>query len=246
MIEGREQVRSAYRDAGVAKGYIDARFTEPIGALLHARQAAALRRTLRRLQPQRVLEIAPGPARLTLSATPWLTSAGVLCDTSREMLEAARSRLAADRDHWHFVLADAFALPFMEGFDLVYSFRLIRHFAAGDRLRLYNQIRGVLRPGGTLLFDAVNSVMAGPMRTKHPEGYCHYDALVTEDELRDEIGRAGFVLDALDGVQHRYRVLHRFQTFVAPRSRRLARMLMEVVDRAGGQPLEWVVSCHRE
>ena len=59
------------------------------------------------------------------------------------------------------VQADAFQLPFKTPFDLVYSFRLIRHFERPDRLRLYRQIAAVLRPGGRLVFDAVNELRVG-------------------------------------------------------------------------------------
>jgi hypothetical protein len=50
---------------------------------------------------------------------------------------------------------------------------------------------------------------------------------------------------SLCGVQHHYPALMRIQTMVAPRSRPLARLMMRLVDRLGGEPLEWVVTCRR-
>jgi hypothetical protein len=35
------------------------------------------------------------------------------------------------------------------------------------------------------------------------------------------------------------------QVYVAPRSRALARGAMELLDRLGGPPLEWIVTCRR-
>ena len=50
---------------------------------------------------------------------------------------------------------------------------------------------------------------------------------------------------SLIGVQHRYGALMRCQIHVAPRSAALARVAMELMDRLGGEPLEWVVVCRR-
>ncbi|HXG11715.1 MAG TPA: class I SAM-dependent methyltransferase, partial [Gemmataceae bacterium] len=41
-------------------------------------------------------------------------------------------------------------------FDLVYTFRFVRHFRRSDRERLYVQVRRVLKPGGYFVLDAVN------------------------------------------------------------------------------------------
>ena len=47
MIRGSLQVREAFRDERVADRYVDERFREPLGALLHARQVACLTRVLK-------------------------------------------------------------------------------------------------------------------------------------------------------------------------------------------------------
>ena len=44
MIVGRTAIRDAYRDETVARRYVDERFREPLGAMLHQRQARALKR----------------------------------------------------------------------------------------------------------------------------------------------------------------------------------------------------------
>jgi hypothetical protein len=70
--------------------------------------------------------------------------------------------------------------------------------------------------------------------------------LLTPTSLQEELGRGGLRLLSLHGVQHRYRVLHRVQTIIAPRSRVVARTLIGAIDRfGGGEPLEWVATCAR-
>jgi len=50
---------------------------------------------------------------------------------------------------------------------------------------------------------------------------------------------------SLIGVQRRYTALLNCQIYLAPRSEALARGAMEIIDRSGGEPLEWVVICRR-
>lgn len=247
VIEGAAGIRDAYRDEATVKAYIEERFRQPLGALLHHRQARALRRLIRRFRPERVLEIAPGPGRLTTELAPILSRPGTVVDASLQMLGAARSRLqSVTQTPWRYVGGDAFTLPFRSEFDLVYVFRLIRHFEAAERARIYTEIARILRPGGQLVFDAVNEKVSAPIRARaQPGEYRHYDALLRPELIRAEVEAAGLELVALEGVQRRYRALATIQVLAAPRSRVLARTAMEVVDRLGGEPLEWIVTCRR-
>lgn len=248
MFEGHDGVRDAYRNEHVAARYIDERFREPLGALLHDRQASALKRLIGSRPSGRVLEIAPGPGRLTTEIASVAGVRGTVLDASAQMLAQARRRVEpVARGRWTFVHGDAFHLPFDTEFDAVFVFRLIRHFDDGDRVRLYREIRRVLRPGGVLVFDAVNEAVSAPLRARSdPAEYGVYDALLRPEQIHAELAEAGFSVMSLEGVQRRYTLLHRLQVIVAPRSRAVARAAMELVDRfTGGQPLEWIVTCSR-
>ena len=246
MIQGVTEIRDAYRNETVAASYVDRRFREPLGALLHRRQANVLKRLIRAHRPERVLEIAPGPARLTVELAPLLGRRLFVMDASQQMLSEATRRLDAIGHPVCAIAGDAFALPIGGTFDLVYTFRLIRHFEREDRLRLYRQIHSTLRPNGMLVFDAVNKLVSAPLRQRFTSGqFAHYDALLRPDGLQRELHEAGFNVEALIGVQHRYSLLLQTQVLVAPRSRALARAAMEVIDRSGGEPLEWLAVCRR-
>jgi ubiquinone/menaquinone biosynthesis C-methylase UbiE len=240
-----DEIRHAYRDEQVAREYVAQRFREPLGALLHDRQVRAVRRLIATHAPRRILELAPGPARVTLDLVSSLGRNAVALGASLQMLSEARRRLGGAGDAIRFVHGDAFHLPFALSFDLVYSFRLIRHFDATDRAKLYRQLHSVMRPGGLLVFDAVNEVVSAPLRRKRPGAYKHFDALLTPNELTRELDDAGFSVVGLDGVQHRFGLLSKVQVLVAPRSRVLARMALEAIDATGGEPLEWIVTCRR-
>jgi ubiquinone/menaquinone biosynthesis C-methylase UbiE len=236
VISGQKDLQKAYQDEKVAREYVTRRFESDLGALLHTRQVAAVRRVIDEYRVVSAVEIAPGPARVSVDVLPALRSA-TLVDASAQMLAEARRRLAAHgvRTPVQFLQADAFSLPLRDTCELVYSFRLIRHFQRADRIRLYQQIHSILKPGGRLVFDAVNVVVSEPLRaTAGGDEYQHFDALVTPAEVTDELREAGF--DSL---------MHKAQIYVSPRSSRLSRLLMEALDRTGGEPLEWVVTCRR-
>jgi ubiquinone/menaquinone biosynthesis C-methylase UbiE len=241
-----DEIRDAYRDDRVARDYVAERFRAPLGALLHDRQVRAVQRLIAVNDPRRILELAPGPARLTLDLVGSLRGRAVAVDASRQMLSEARRQLAAANGAVRFVHGDAFHLPFSPSFDLVYSFRLIRHFDVQDRAKLYRQLHAVMRPRGLLVFDAVNELVSAPLRRQRPEAYKHFDALLTPGDLTRELAEAGFTVVGLDGVQHRFGLLSRVQVLLAPRSRVLARLALEAIDATGGEPLEWIVTCRRE
>ena len=247
MIQGQAGIREAYRDDEIARAYVQRRFREPLGAMLHERQVASMRALIAKVRPVRALEIAPGPARLTVDLASSFDRAGVLLDASAQMLKEAGERLqAAGVRGWSRVQGDAFHLPFAGAVDLVYSFRLIRHFEDADRVRLYLEIARILRRGGFLVFDAVNEKVAAALRRKPDHSGQHYDALLSPEKIVHEVEAAGFRVVSLEGVQRHYPILYNLQVLVAPRSRRLAGAAMRLVDRIpAGEPLEWIVTCQR-
>lgn len=245
MIRGVADIREAYRSTSVAQQYVQERFREPLGALLHERQVSAVASAIDRYQPGRILEVAPGPARVTADVANRVNRQWTIIDASAQMLCEARRRLGHE-SKWKLVQGDAFALPVEGPFDLVYSFRFVRHFEIAERTRFYREVMRVLRPGGLFMFDAVNETVSAPLRAARPDEYAHYDALLDPDQLRAELKTAGLEVVSLDGVQHRFPLLQRIQNVVSPRSRTLARAAIEVVDgMPGGSPLEWIVTCRR-
>ena len=153
-IRSKRGLQEFYDDPKVVETYL-ARKAQPLGAVLHARQVAYLNRVIGDLAPAALLEIAPGPARLSAELRPVPLAVGM--DFSPRMLGEARRRTTARSLRWGFVRGDGFALPFASGsFDLLFSVRFVRRFEPGPRQRLYAEMRRVLRPGGHLLLDAQN------------------------------------------------------------------------------------------
>jgi ubiquinone/menaquinone biosynthesis C-methylase UbiE len=228
QLQTEDEIQAAYAPRATATEY--------------DRQVAAAARCLSSLECRRILEIAPGPGRVTRDLP---TDKDLVClEFNQAMINEGRPRC---RPSVSWVRGNAFELPFDCRFDLVYSFRFIRHFHQADRRRIYAQVKRVLRPGGWLVFDAVNARVSAPLRAANPQAYPIYDKLYPgDDELRDELAQAGFDVLQAAGVQRWYAAQYRAQVLLGPRSRWLCRMAIRALERLSwGQPLEWIVTCRR-
>ena len=248
LVKGADEVRQFYGDRRVSDKYIARRFTTPLGSVLHHAQVSFVNDAIRRCVARRVLEVAPGPGRLTTHID--LIDRGVAVEFNANMLALARRRLsdAGRLRRWTLCRGDAFRLPVGPGFDLAYTFRFIRHFELPDRQRLYAQFHRALNPGGLFVFDAVN------YRTSYSVGHRHgslghgvYDVLYRRPELKSELADAGFRVVELRSVYAHYLLQYWSQIFIAPRWAGLARRLIQwLEDPCARQPLEWIVLCCRE
>lgn len=235
------EIQDAYRGRETAARYVRDRFTTPLFRVLHEQQVRAVQRVIDRERPQAVLEIAPGPGRVTRDIRP--TGRLVGLEYNEGMIAEGRAACGGKAE---FVQGNAFALPFNEPFDLVYSFRFIRHFHREDRERLYAEVRRVLRPGGHLVMDAINVRVSKPLRDANPGEYVVHDELYTPEQLRAELVGAGLEPVALEPVQKRYWLQHRSQVLIGPRANWLNNLVirgLELLPARDG--LEWVVTCRR-
>jgi ubiquinone/menaquinone biosynthesis C-methylase UbiE len=240
-LASETEIRKAYQGETIAARYVRERFTNELHGLLHARQVAAIQTTMDEIRPARSLEIAPGPGRLTREIRP---TGKLLCLEFNEGMLAEGRRASGDRAMW--VRGNGFQLPFAQEFDLIYSFRFVRHFHEADRARLYAEIRRVLKPGGLFLMDAVNERISKPLRDANPEEYAIYDKLYRPDQLRQELAGAGLDLVKMAPVQKCFRWQAGCQWLVGPRCRWLNRLMirtLELMPRREG--LEWIVTCRR-
>ncbi|HTK74235.1 MAG TPA: class I SAM-dependent methyltransferase [Gemmataceae bacterium] len=236
------EIQSAYRGGDTAARYVRDRFMAPLHGLLHDKQVRSVQGLIDRVRPQSVLEIAPGPGRITRDVRP--VGALVCLEYNEGMIAEGR---AACGDHVQWVRGNAFDLPFAAGeFDFAYSFRFVRHFHLADRRRLYDGIRRVLKPGGHFVMDAVNERVSGPLRRRDPAEYPIYDELYTPDRLRAELADAGFDVVRLEPVQKCFGWQQRSQILLGPRANWLNRLVIRGLERLPFRDgLEWIVTCRR-
>ena len=244
-IEDKKDIQSAYRDPELAAGYVTERFARPMGSVQHEQQVAWVSRVLERTRSQRVLELAPGPARLTAHMRGSFD--GVAMDYSPEMLSIARGRLggSAAGPRWRLVRGDCFHLPFPDAaFDAVYTFRFVRHFHVEKRSAVVAEIRRVLRSGGVYLSDfehAPPGDTGEETRDRTPAGWI-YDARLTPQEIAAEFDGLGFdALEIRPNIRHP-RLQGQFDRKPGWGLGGLRRGIVRLMERIPGkEPLEWLV-----
>jgi len=212
-IRDKAELQQFYDDPEVVATYLQ-RKALPLGAVLHARQVAFLNQVIARLRPARLLEVAPGPARLSAELRPVPLAVGL--EFSPRMLAEARRRTRG----WRFV----------------------RRFEPAPRQQLYAELRRVLKPGAHLVLDAQNRLVAGPHRAGHPHDYPVYDELWRREELVAELEGAGFAVRHLEGIMRRFAWQRRLQRLRRFRLGGPARLLIRALEwTPDGNPSTWMV-----
>jgi len=246
QIQNREDLKAYYFDQDLVSTYIGERFQRPLGRLLHTTQVDFVNAAIRDYQVQDLLEIAPGPGRVSSEIVGF--QHGTMVDSSENMLKLARERLSriSTYPQWSFMQADIFEYRPAQSVDLVYSFRLIRHFADAERQKLYAQINTFLKAQGLLIFDAVNAQVSASLRQQQPEAYPVYDKLFRKAELLQELHDNGFEVLLLHSVQCHFGIQAFLNNKIPQRFDPLTYWFIKrLEDKHSPQPLEWIVLCRK-
>lgn len=244
-LDQKPELQQYYKDQGVVDAYMRKRTAQPLNGVLHRRQVEFLCEMIRTRGPQRVLELACGPGRLTaeVRGVPF----GVAVDFSPAMLATARRRTNGGASRWGFARSDAFVLPFRDAsFEAAYTLRFIRHFQLDDRKRLYTEIRRVLTSHGTFMVDALNRDVSEPHRVqKGVDRYKIYDVLYSRDELEAELGQAGFRVLSVEGMIKHHSVQRALNRLRHLRLDWLVTPVISALEQVPGNPHGWMVCCEK-
>jgi ubiquinone/menaquinone biosynthesis C-methylase UbiE len=245
-VDTARKVKSYYERKDVADEYISKRFSYPIHLAEHELQVELLNKLIKENGTRKILEIAPGPARLTRE----IKANGTALEYSKEMIKLAKENMKGSKYKWRFVKGDAFKLPFKSNsFDTVFTFRFIRHFKTEKRQKLYSEIRRVLKPGGFFVFEALNKPKNEKIRKiVGKEKYVLYDVLYDKRELLKELNDNGFGIVSLNSTVNSFYV----QTVVSKLAHKLGlntagKALVKALEHARLEsPLGWVVICRKK
>ncbi len=242
-IESSEQVERHYKNQSLVNTYIQDRFRNPLNFVEHKRQAYFLNQTVSGKKPRLVLELAPGPARVTSELLP---CKGMSIDSSPAMIEAAQKR--AGRKDWQFKVGNAFQLKYKNKFDLIFAFRFFFHFKEDDRKRLYAQVHQALTGQGLLVFEVMNARKVRLIRKIiGQEKYFVYDKLYYKKEFISEMEQNGFKVVRL------YPVLNNFwaqallsKSFSLLGLSMLAKKIILWLEFNSNNPYQWVAVCQKK
>src|SRR5438093_11576510 len=107
ILATENEIQHAYSGQEKAAHYVEQRFVAPLMELLHERQVGAVNRVMDEQKPQRTLEVAPGPGRLTSAVRP---PGELVCLEYNEGMIAEGRPLCDPAVDW--VQGNAFDLPF--------------------------------------------------------------------------------------------------------------------------------------
>lgn len=253
IADDRPSVAAIYEEQSIAQSYLDKRMQFAWQRLLHRKQVDALNSVIRRLRPEHVLEVAPGPARLSVDLEG--VQRGIMVENSQEMLNIAGRRLRESSlaGIWETRKGDAFALGQTiepATMQLAFTFRFLRHFHTAERERLYAELRNCLAPRGLLVFDVVGADVLRRIEAqmpKRPAGEIPiYDVSYTLPEFAAEMRRNGFAVRKAVPVLRQFSTQSRISYAYAHRAQGLidtAVRLLELVPSAA--PLEWIAVCEK-
>lgn len=247
-------VSGLYQDPDVAEKYIRNRFVLSWQKLLHTSQVRAIQSALDRYSPASLLEIAPGPARLAVDLT--YVNNGYMLEFSREMVKLAEARLkkVKKNGNWSIIHGNAFELRSNEilpdQFDMVYSFRFIRHFHQADRRRIYREIRSKLKMDGILIFDVVDKFTRNRLDSKGTHDTENalpvYDVTYTKAEFNSEMAANGFDVISLRPVLNHFWIQYWISIKLYDIFPEFHVKLINFFERIPTPaPLEWIAVCRR-
>lgn len=246
-ITSNDGLRDFYDDPQVVDTYLKKRIAEPLGSVLHERQVAFLKQAITRVATGRVLDLAPGPARLSAELSP--RGLAVAMDASLNMLRVARHRTVGRGTKWQLAQGDAYQLPFATAsFDLVYSVRFIRRFDRPRRDVLYREIKRVLKPDGFFVMDAQNRTVALPHRmARGLERYPVYDELFLRHELLGELEENGFWVRQIKGMMRCFDLQFQLSRLRHLRLSGPARWIIRALEHMSDRnPSTWMVLCQKQ
>ena len=187
-IKKRADLIKYYQNEKLVEEYEGKRFSKPEDNLLHENQVRFVNQQIEKLRFKKILEIAPGPARITKH----INLEGYLLDSSPKMLIKAKKELIKKNKKWKIIQGNAFNIKINVRFDLIYTFRFLRHFEIKDRKELYAQINKQLNKEGFLIFDAPDKFTENIFRKGKKKFYPVYDELWTKKKLKKELEQNGF------------------------------------------------------
>ncbi|MCF7906801.1 class I SAM-dependent methyltransferase [Patescibacteria group bacterium] len=202
-IQGKESVMDYYQDDEVASKYIEQRYSSLFGKLRNEIEIKVINSFLKYLNPKTTLDLATGTGRITKSLKNY--GQGYALDTSGEMLEHAKK----DINNWTLRKSDAFDTQFEDNFfDVVISTRFIWHFDKSNRIKLFAEIRRILKDNGHLIFDFPNANIKRFIRKKAKIGFKRiYTQSWTTAGIKEELFKNNFQIVSIKGILHNPKIL---------------------------------------
>lgn len=198
LVIGRENIKKYYSQFSVAEHYTEQRFSSihDKGLDLFERLSIDhLIKSIKKKEVLHILDIASGDGRILQEDLKF--GECIAMDASEPMLNLVSERFVK-YDNLKTIKGDYFTDLISGEFDVITTFRYIRHFSYSERKTLYNKIRANLKEDGLLIFDVPNIKFEMEQRKKNGwQNYNIYDVFWTKEGIIDELNNNGFRIHVL-------------------------------------------------
>ncbi len=193
LVKGHDQIKDYYSQFEIAENYNYDRFIDyPQNCidLLERKSIDAILEDKYRNRKISILDIAPGDGRIVQEDIKY--GHCLAADSSGEMLRVLCRRFP-DEENLETIQLDYLEDTLEEKFDVVTTFRYIRHFEYTTRCKIYSKIRNNLKEDGILIFDVPNIRLETKVRDATGwEKYNIYDMFWTAESMSRELEQNGF------------------------------------------------------
>jgi|TARA_B100002003_G_C14034785_1_gene498695 ubiquinone/menaquinone biosynthesis C-methylase UbiE len=203
MYETEQEIKESYQREKLVSSYDNDRFKLFGYKLGHIEEIDYINQAIKKSSSKNILEVAIGTGRISKNLKYFNKATGV--DTSPTMLSYAKKQI--NNSKWTLKKGDMFKLT--GSFDIVISFRLIRHFHSKDRKRAYDSIKKVLKKDGLMVIDALNKDRSLVAKLIDNLKYkvvgsrgSVYDIYYTKKSLVKELKSNGFDIVSIKGVNN--------------------------------------------
>lgn len=196
LVKGPDEIKAYYSQFEIAENYNDDRFMqypENCIDLLERTSIGSIIKDRFKGKQIKILDIAPGDGRIVQEDIKYGDCMGV--DSSEAMLNVLRKRFE-NNSNLKTKFADYFKNDIEGKFDVITTFRYIRHFEYFQRKILYKKIKNNLNEHGILIFDVPNIAFEMPVRNQNGwDKYNIYDIFTTKEDMITELEENGFKVE---------------------------------------------------
>jgi SAM-dependent methyltransferase/glycosyltransferase involved in cell wall biosynthesis len=196
LVKGPEEIKAYYSQFEVAENYNEDRFMQYPENCIDLLERTSIGNIIKdkfKGTELNILDIAPGDGRIVQEDIKYGNCTGV--DASEAMLKVLRKRFA-NNSNLKTKIADYFENDIEGKFDVITTFRYIRHFEYFQRKILYKKILNNLSEHGILIFDVPNIKFEMPVRNQNGwDKYNIYDIFTTKEDMIAELEENGFKVE---------------------------------------------------
>lgn len=193
LVKGQGAMKEYYRNNEVASTYNANRFEsfpENCFDLLERKSINIIVEDHFKTGDLKIMDIACGDGRILQEGLKY--GECIAIDSSEAMLSIVRKRFEDKADRLKTMHADFFDDKIDTEFDVITTFRYIRHFEYAKRKQLYDKLKQNLKQNGLLIFDVPNINFEIKQKLEHGWGsYNIYDVFWQKDDFIDEMSRNG-------------------------------------------------------